>query len=171
MTTETTDEMIEEEIPRPVKRWTEPFRRFATWFAGTPMGRLLDRNTKVWQTTIAVLVVSAVQLPLVLSSIGATNQHVQASDVRANQQAIYTGQLVAYANASNTYQVCVAAATAFAVDRGRWEKLIIGLDEAFPTSDGTKVVTDILRNALGPDDPLTVADCPPPGDPPQPPNP
>lgn len=164
MTEEEIDQVIEATSPRPGAQWTAPFRRFATWFVTTRVGIWATEKTARWQTIIAVLVVAGIGFPLVANSIGATNQ-------RVTDQSIYVTASVAYANSVNQYTVCVAAATAFQIDRDRWETLAETFGTTFPDSEGAQLVSHIITDTIAAPDPLVVSDCVPPGEPPTPPSP
>lgn len=168
MTDEEIDQVVAATLPGNVltRRW----RGFVTRFARTRMGTWAAGKTPRWQTIIAILVLAS-GYPLVIGSIGATNTHLRESDKHATAQALYVAQLVAYTNAANTYTVCLASASAFAVDRTRWENLAASFEAQYPDSVGIKAVTGLIRAALGPADPLTATDCPVPGTAPIPPPP
>lgn len=168
MTEEEIEQVVQATTPR-ASVWTRLSRKFATWFKTTWFGELMNRHVKVWNLTAAVLVVAGLGFPLVINSIGATNRHVHDVEQQNTEQALYTQSLVAYVNASNTYAVCLASANAFAADRTRWSTLADSFEAEFGAAPGTQAVVDLIRAALGPADPLTISDCPPPGDPPQPP--
>lgn len=160
------DQIIQATSPPPVPRWIAPFAKRGAWFLTTRMGHWMTGKTARWQTILAVLAVAVIGFPLVINSIGATNSHLREVEQTQTDQQLYTAALLSYANASNTYAVCLASANTFASDRQKWQKLIDGLEASFPGRAGMDTVVQILRDAQGPSDPLTIADCPPPGDPP-----
>lgn len=152
-----------------VRGSTAPRRRFAVWFLRTRLGMWLTATTARWQTIIAILVLAS-GYPLLIASIGSTNEHQRTLDQRVNAQSLYTTQLVAYANASNTYAVCLASAQNFAAEAARWDLFALKLQEAFASSPDIDQVAKIIRESA-PTEPLLATDCPPPGDPPSPPTP
>lgn len=166
MTDDQIEEVIEATTPPPDERWTAPFKRLATWFVATRMGKWATDKTARWQTIVAIVVVAS-GYPLVIASIGATNENVRAFDQRQTANALYRAQVSAHDTKITAYGFCLDIIAAELKDRERWENLVTFVAGFSPNA---QEFADGLRASLLSDDPPTTDSCTKPGAAPIPPN-